>query len=52
MTSSLAWVQDKIWSKAEDVILHVLAAGPIPQHVAFVMDGFIPCGWLRFLIID
>jgi undecaprenyl pyrophosphate synthase len=39
MTSSLAWVQDKIWSKAEDVILHVLAAGPIPQHVAFVMDG-------------
>ena len=39
MTSSLSWVHDKISSKAEDVILHVLAAGPIPQHVAFVMDG-------------
>jgi Putative undecaprenyl diphosphate synthase len=30
---------DKISSVAEQVILKVLASGPIPKHVAFVMDG-------------
>jgi ditrans,polycis-polyprenyl diphosphate synthase len=25
--------------QAQDFVLNVLAAGPIPRHVAFVMDG-------------
>ncbi|KDR69210.1 hypothetical protein GALMADRAFT_230735 [Galerina marginata CBS 339.88] len=33
------WLQDKITSKARNFILRILAAGPIPKHVAFVMDG-------------
>ena len=33
------WVQDKITSKARNFLLKILAAGPIPKHVAFVMDG-------------
>lgn len=31
----LAWLA----TKARNVLLKVLAAGPIPQHIAFVMDG-------------
>jgi len=34
-----SWLVDKIKSTSEDIILSILAAGPIPQHVAFVMDG-------------
>jgi undecaprenyl pyrophosphate synthase len=30
---------DHISSRVERFVLHVLASGPIPQHVAFVMDG-------------
>jgi ditrans,polycis-polyprenyl diphosphate synthase len=33
------WLQDKITSKARNFLLKILAAGPIPKHVAFVMDG-------------
>jgi undecaprenyl pyrophosphate synthase len=37
--SSLGWLQDRISTKAEEILLHVLSSGPIPNHVAFVMDG-------------
>jgi len=33
------WLQDKIAEKARGFLLRILAAGPIPKHVAFVMDG-------------
>jgi ditrans,polycis-polyprenyl diphosphate synthase len=33
------WLQDKITEKARNFLLRILAAGPIPKHVAFVMDG-------------
>lgn len=35
----LGWLADAASSKAQDALLSILAAGPIPQHVAFVMDG-------------
>ncbi|KAF9067740.1 Di-trans-poly-cis-decaprenylcistransferase [Rhodocollybia butyracea] len=37
----LQWILDKlrITRLAQRILLHVLAAGPIPQHVAIVMDG-------------
>ncbi|TFK46619.1 Di-trans-poly-cis-decaprenylcistransferase [Heliocybe sulcata] len=28
-----------LYTQAQDAVLNVLAAGPIPKHVAFVMDG-------------
>lgn len=28
-----------VHSKAQDTILAILSAGPVPRHVAFVMDG-------------
>jgi hypothetical protein len=34
-----SWLQDKITSKARNFLLKILAAGPIPRHIAFVMDG-------------
>jgi undecaprenyl pyrophosphate synthase len=33
------WTLSKVLDKARDVLLAILAAGPIPQHIAFVMDG-------------
>ncbi|KAF9524474.1 undecaprenyl pyrophosphate synthetase [Crepidotus variabilis] len=33
------WLQNKITTKARNFVLKVLAAGPIPRHVGFVMDG-------------
>ncbi|KAF8163809.1 Decaprenyl diphosphate synthase-like protein [Crassisporium funariophilum] len=33
------WLQNTITSKARNFLLKILAAGPIPKHVAFVMDG-------------
>ncbi|RDB22883.1 Dehydrodolichyl diphosphate synthase complex subunit SPAC4D7.04c [Hypsizygus marmoreus] len=36
---ALNWLKDKITSKAQQILLTILAAGPIPKHVAFVMDG-------------
>ncbi|KAF9450262.1 Di-trans-poly-cis-decaprenylcistransferase [Macrolepiota fuliginosa MF-IS2] len=35
----LQWIYNKIVAKAQQCILAVLAAGPVPQHIAFVMDG-------------
>jgi ditrans,polycis-polyprenyl diphosphate synthase len=35
MLSIVDWLQ----GSAEKFLLYVLASGPIPQHVAFVMDG-------------
>ncbi|KAJ6620305.1 Decaprenyl diphosphate synthase-like protein [Mycena sp. CBHHK59/15] len=35
----LRWIRAKVTQRAERLLLRVLAAGPIPQHVAFVMDG-------------
>ena len=33
------WLKDKITEKARNFLLRILAAGPIPKHIAFVMDG-------------
>jgi hypothetical protein len=33
------WLRDKAIDHIQRVLLCVLKAGPIPQHVAFVMDG-------------
>jgi hypothetical protein len=33
------WLRDKAIDYSQRVLLGVLRAGPIPQHVAFVMDG-------------
>ncbi|KAJ7221645.1 Decaprenyl diphosphate synthase-like protein [Mycena pura] len=35
----LRWIRAKIAQRVESLLLRVLAAGPIPKHVAFVMDG-------------
>ncbi|KAJ7778637.1 Decaprenyl diphosphate synthase-like protein [Mycena maculata] len=35
----LRWIRVKVVEKAERLLLRVLASGPIPRHVAFVMDG-------------
>ena len=32
-------IQDFASAKAQSALLTVLASGPIPQHVAFIMDG-------------
>jgi len=36
---ALSWLRDKLASKTCDILLTVLAAGPVPEHIAFVMDG-------------
>jgi hypothetical protein len=35
----LRWIRAKVTQKAERLLLRVLSVGPIPKHVAFVMDG-------------
>ncbi|KAJ7494516.1 Decaprenyl diphosphate synthase-like protein [Mycena galericulata] len=35
----LRWIRAKVVQRAERLLLRVLAAGPIPGHIAFVMDG-------------
>jgi undecaprenyl pyrophosphate synthase len=37
--SSVSWLRDQTLDRVRRVFLAVLRAGPIPQHVAFVMDG-------------
>jgi undecaprenyl pyrophosphate synthase len=37
--SGWQWLQDTIASNAQNFVLKILAAGPIPKHIAFVMDG-------------
>jgi len=32
-------IQDHVLAQAEHALLKVLSAGPIPRHIAFVMDG-------------
>jgi len=36
---ALSWLWNKLTNKVQDIVLGILAAGPIPKHVAFVMDG-------------
>ena len=33
------WLQNTIASIVQSFLLKILAAGPIPKHIAFVMDG-------------
>jgi ditrans,polycis-polyprenyl diphosphate synthase len=33
------WLRDSAIDRIRRVLLGVLKAGPIPQHVAFIMDG-------------
>ncbi|KJA17920.1 hypothetical protein HYPSUDRAFT_145740 [Hypholoma sublateritium FD-334 SS-4] len=35
----LVWLQSQVATAARNFLLSVLAAGPIPKHVGFVMDG-------------
>ena len=37
--SSVYWLRDQTFDRIRCAFLTVLRAGPIPQHVAFVMDG-------------
>ncbi|KAF8269320.1 Decaprenyl diphosphate synthase-like protein [Lactarius quietus] len=37
--TSVYWLRDQTYDRVRRVFLAVLRAGPIPQHVAFVMDG-------------
>ncbi|KAL1944647.1 hypothetical protein VTO73DRAFT_3077 [Trametes versicolor] len=39
ISSSVGWVRDRASAKAEDALISILSAGPIPQHVAFILDG-------------
>jgi ditrans,polycis-polyprenyl diphosphate synthase len=39
LQQALSWFRNKLTEKIQTVLLRVLAAGPIPKHVAFVMDG-------------
>lgn len=39
MASYISRIRDAVSDRAQNALLDVLAAGPIPQHVAFVMDG-------------
>ena len=35
----LVWLQNQVAIAARNFLLSILAAGPIPKHVGFVMDG-------------
>ena len=39
VSTPLGWLRDKAAAKAQDALIAVLAAGPIPQHIAFILDG-------------
>lgn len=39
LSSSVGWIRDQAAAKAEDALISILSAGPIPQHVAFILDG-------------
>lgn len=39
LTQCTSWLQTTLTEKAKLALINVLAAGPIPRHVAFVMDG-------------
>ena len=33
------WIYQKIFARALKCLFSILAAGPVPQHIAFIMDG-------------
>ena len=37
--NSVGWLQETLSSRLQNAVLAILASGPIPKHVAFVMDG-------------
>ncbi|KAG6810499.1 hypothetical protein H0H92_011596 [Tricholoma furcatifolium] len=39
LRQALSWLKTKVVEKTQRLILTVLASGPIPKHVAFIMDG-------------
>ncbi|KAI0636762.1 Di-trans-poly-cis-decaprenylcistransferase [Trametes polyzona] len=39
ISSTFSWLRDEVSAKAENALISILAAGPIPQHVAFILDG-------------
>lgn len=39
LSHSLTWLTNTAHAKAQDALIAVLAAGPVPQHVAFILDG-------------
>lgn len=39
LTQCVSWLQNTLSEKSKLALINVLAAGPIPRHVAFVMDG-------------
>ncbi|EJF66045.1 dehydrodolichyl diphosphate synthetase [Dichomitus squalens LYAD-421 SS1] len=39
ISSSLGWISTKAESKARHALISVLSAGPVPKHVAFILDG-------------
>ncbi|EKM58408.1 uncharacterized protein PHACADRAFT_140311 [Phanerochaete carnosa HHB-10118-sp] len=39
ISNSLDWIHTRVSQKVQDALLAILSAGPIPRHVAFIMDG-------------
>ncbi|KAJ7578167.1 Decaprenyl diphosphate synthase-like protein [Mycena floridula] len=39
LLAPLRWLKTKLASRAQRILLKILSAGPIPRHVAFIMDG-------------
>ena len=39
ISHSLGWLSAQVSAKAQDALIAVLASGPVPQHVAFILDG-------------
>jgi hypothetical protein len=35
----LRWIYNKLVANAQRCIISILTAGPVPRHIAFVMDG-------------
>ncbi|KAI9057870.1 Di-trans-poly-cis-decaprenylcistransferase [Trametes sanguinea] len=39
ISTTFTWLRDQATAKAQEALIAILAAGPIPQHVAFILDG-------------
>ena len=39
ISTPFGWLRDPASARAQDALLAVLAAGPVPQHIAFILDG-------------
>lgn len=39
ISRGLGWVRDSVSTNIQNALLAILSSGPIPRHVAFVMDG-------------